>query len=172
MSLTPLFTVSQSPLAPNLVTLEDVSTGSDVAVTQRRAYVQDVNGNYLVQSGVTTDYNQWALATNPISLDLLTQDTAVEITVQWLDVNNTVLYQKTSTFCLAAFNKLFLYELIQQQALNPTIIQDKDYDSNVATFWTTIIGGEQAIESGNDLAASQNCLDRGTYMRQNESKFF
>lgn len=172
MSFTPNFSISQTALNPALVIATDTSTGSDVLITQRRITLQNANGDYLVTDGITTDYNAWALVTNPISLNLLTEDQAVNITVEWLNISNAVLYSKSQNYCLAYFNKQFLYYLIQMQGLTPGIVQDTNYNTNVGVFWTTIIGAVNAVEIGDDIAASQNSLNRGTQMRLAQNYFF
>jgi hypothetical protein len=172
MAFSENFSVSQVALNPALVFISDDSTGTDAAITSRRAYVQTSLGTYLVESGVTTDYNAWALGVSPLELDILSEDTAVSITIQWLNVSNAVLYTKTQSYCLAYYNKQFLYELVQAQALTPNILQDANYNSNVATFWTTIIGAINSVEFGADIAAAQASLNRGTEMRLNQSKYF
>lgn len=91
MPLVPNFTGTQQIGLPSCVYLTDTSTGSDVAITQRRAYIQDVQGNYLVPSGTTTDYVVWSILDTSISIDCLTQDTAPYVLVQWLNVSGTVL---------------------------------------------------------------------------------
>lgn len=173
MPLSPAFTVSQSAETPANVTFEDTSTGSDVAVTQRRIYVTDSNGDYVTPSGTSTDYIAWPLATNPITVqDLLTEDLAVSITVQWLNVSNTVLYEETEVFCLREFNiQNFIY-LIQNQALTPGIVQDTNYFSNLALYWINIEGANTMIVDAADLAGSQNCLNRATEMMNNQLLFF
>lgn len=172
MAISPAFTVAQTGTAPNLVLITDTSTGSDGDITQRRVFVQTATGTYLVSTGTTTDYTQWSYSDASISLDILSTDQAVSITVQWLDVSNAVLYTLTQLYCLAEYNKTFFYYLIQQQALTPSIIQDANYFSNMATLWMNITGAIQAVEIGADISASQNCLDRATYMQNNQQDFF
>ncbi len=170
--LTPAFTISQSALTPNTITATDSSTGSDVAVVKRRIFFQTNLGTYLVTSGDTNDYCDWALANASQSFAVLQQDQALSITTQWLDVSNTVLYTLTQEFCLPQFSKNFFYYLIQQQALTPSILQDTNYFNNMATYWMNITGAIQAIEIGADVSASQNCLDRATYMMNEQQLFF
>ena len=166
------FTVSQTALNPALVIFTDTSTGTDGAITQRRITITDSQNNYIVVSGTTTNYNQWPLATNPISLNLLTTDLAVSIKVDWLSVTNVVLYTLTNQFCLSFFNKAFMYYLAQQESLTPNIVQDTNYYNNKAMFWTTIVSADNAVEIGDDIAASQNQLNVGTNMRLQESLYF
>ena len=172
MALTPAFTIAQSALDVSLIYATDTSTGSDAAVTKRRITFTTSTATTLVESGITTSYNAWALADTTDSWDVLTQDYALSILVQWLDVSNVVLYSSTQTYCLAYYNKQFLYYLVQLNSLTPSILQDTNYNTNVATFWTTIFGATNAVTIGADISASQNCLNRGTAMRLAQSKYF
>lgn len=172
MPLSPAFTISQTVLNPALIIAEDTSTGSDVAITGKRITFTTAYGTTLVESGATTSYNVWATADNPDSFDVLTEDYALSILVQWVNVSGTVLYSSTQSYCLAYYNKQFLYELVQNQALTPGIVQDQNYWSNMAIFHTTIVGAVNAVEIGADIAASQNMLNKGTEMRLNESLYF
>lgn len=173
MALTPAFTVGQSASAPADVVFTDTSTGSDAAVTQRRIYVTDSNGTAVVPSGTSTTYVAWALASNPVTVsDLLTQDIACTITVQWLNSSNTVLYTSTDVFCLREFNiQQFIY-LIQNQALNPAIVQDTSYFNNLCQYWINIVGADTMITEAEDLSGSQACLNRATLMLNDESFYF
>lgn len=170
--MTPSFTVSQSALSPENITLTDTSSDITGSITQRRAFFQTTQGTYLAVSGTTTDYEQWPLANTSQTWAILTTDQALSITVQWLDVSNNVVESLTQVYCLPQFNKQFFYYLIQNQALTPSILQDTNYFSNLATYWMNIVGAVQAVEIGADINASQNCLDRATYMMQNQSLFF
>lgn len=173
MPFSPSFTVGQSLSNPGAVTLTDDSSGSDVLITQRRAYFTDEAGNYIVPSGTTTDYVAWALATNPITINsLLSVDTAVLILIQWLNSSNVVLYESSNEFCLRAYNKQQFVYLIQQQALNPGIVQDTVYYSNLCQYWINIVGANTMTEDAANLSGSQNCLNRATEMLQNESSYF
>jgi hypothetical protein len=172
MALSPAFTISQSALSPSNITATDTSTGSDGAITSRRIYFQTSQGTYLVESGTSTDYEVWSYSDSSETFNVLTTDQALSITVQWLDVSNNVLYSLTQVFCLSEFNQQFFYYLIQQQALTPNIIQDSNYFSNIANYWMNITGAIQAIEIGADVSASQNCLNRATYMMDNQANFF
>ncbi len=170
--MTPSFTVSQSAISPANVTLADTSTSVTGTITQRRAFFQTTSGSYLVQSGTSTDYEQWALADTSDTWDILTTDQAVSIRVDWLNVSNVVVESLTQVYCLPQFNKQFFYYLVQNQALTPGILQDTNYFSNMATYWMNITGAIQAVEIGADINASQNCLDRATNMMNNQSLFF
>lgn len=170
MAITASFSVSQNVIYPNIVIATDTSTGSDVNITSRRIYVQNSVGDYLVPSGTTTDYTQWSYANSSISLDILTSDAAVSITVQWLDVSNVVLYTSTETYCLALYNKQFLYELVQ--GMQPSITLDTNYNPNIANLWVAILSAENAVEVGGDITASQAALDRATFLRLQQNLYF
>lgn len=173
MALSPAFTVAQNPLTPANVLITDTSTGSDGAITQRRVYVTDYDGTYYVPPSTTTNYTQWDYADASINLvQLLTKDTAASIQVDWLDVSDTVLYTLTQQYPLAKFEKQFLYYLVQLQGLTPSVPIDTNYNANVAILWTCVLGGINAVENFDDIAAGQNCFDRGTYMILNQDKFF
>lgn len=172
MSFSPIFSISQTATNPRLIIAEDLSTGSDAAIAGKRITFTTDAPSTLVVSGTTTSYNLWATAENPKSFNVLAQDYALSILVEWVNVSGTTLYSSTQSYCLAYFNKQNFYYLLQQQALAPSIVQDANYYSNLAMYWANIIGAVQAIEIGNDLSASQNCLNRATAMMNSESLNF
>lgn len=174
MAITASIAVSQSALTPNLVTIVDDSTGTDATITKRRIYITNSAGTYLVESGTTTDYEAWDDFPTDLSitLDILTQDTAVHILVQWLTSANAVVTTFEDDYPLSEYNKQFFYELLQQQSLNPGIYQDTTYGSNLQSLWVNITGGIQAIEIASDLSASQQCMDIATNLRLNENYYY
>lgn len=173
MAFSPLFTVSQGAATPADVSFQDVSTGTDAAITQRRIYITDSDGNPVVPSGTTTAYIQWALGTNPITVsDLLPNDLGVYINIQWLNVANVVLYEADNNYCLDQFNRQFFYYLIQQLALAPATLQDTNYASNLELYWVYIIGAENSVEIGDDIAACQNLLNMATNMMNQQNLYF
>lgn len=172
MALTPAFTISQTALNPALILATDTSTGSDVAITQRRIFFQTAYGTYLVVDGTLTDYETWSYADASKTFDVLDKDHSLSITLQWLDAGGNVLYTLTQVYALTEYNKQFLYHLIQLQALTPDAIADKGYFASMATYWMNIIGAIKAIEIGADVAAAQNCLDRATDMKTNQTAYF
>lgn len=172
MAFSPSFSCSQSAASPENVTLTDTSSGSDGSISVRRIYITDSEGNYVVPSGTSTDYIVWPYADTSIELDLLSEDMAVNILVQWLDVSNAVLYSDDNDYCLAAFNQQNFYYLTQQLALNPATLQDTSYSNNLAAYWVAIIGAINAVELAGDLADSQNMLNIATNFLNNQSKYF
>jgi len=172
MPIIPAITVSQSALAPNLITVNDTSTGSDVAITSRRIYFQTSQGTYLVEIGTTTDYEIWSYADSSETFDVLTEDSALSIVVQWLNISNTILYTYTQVYPFSEYNKQFAVYLGDLQATTPGILQDVNYATNMAIFWMYIVYAINMVEIAADISSSQNLFNKGTYMRQNESLFF
>ncbi len=171
MAITPTFSVSQSSITPQSFTVTDTSSGTYDTIVKRRIFVQNAYGVYLTGDG-TVNYTDWDLVDLAITLSLLTEDTAANILVQWLDSSNVVINTINNNYPLSEFGKQFMFYLVQLQGLTPGIYQDTNYSGNLALFWTNIIAGDNAITYGNDLAGSQNCYNRETYMQQNQSLFF
>lgn len=172
MAFSPAFTVAQSAASPAYCTLTDSSSGSDGSITSRKIYITDYAGNPVVPSGTTTAYIVWPYADSTITLNLLTEDLAVQITVNWLDISNATLYTSTNEFCLAAFNQQKFYYLTQQLALNPATLQDSTFSKNLAAYWVAIIGAINAVELAADVANSQNLLNIATNYLNNEQIYF
>lgn len=166
------FSVAQTPANPAYIIITDTSTGSDPNIIGRRITIKDAFGNYIVPSGTTTNYIDWPLLDNPISLNVLTQDTAANIKVEWMYAGPVAQYELNNNYCFSEYNKQFLYYLIQLQAHNYNVIQDNNYWGNVGILWANIIGGINAVQIGDDIAASQACLNRATYMAQNQANYF
>lgn len=178
MALSVEFSTSQTVGNPSVIVLSDDSTGTDAAVTQRRVYLVDAQGNYVVPDGTSTDYVNFpivALSGDEIEIDCLDNDMALNITVQWLNVSNTVLYSKTELCGFTLYNETFYYSLTQAQAsqsVPPNIVQDTNYYNNKMALRTLIDSGNQAITYGDDVTTAQNMYDAATYMVTNEGKFF
>ena len=172
MAFAPAFSVSQSGISPSVVTITDDSTGSDPNIFARRAYFQTATGSYLVTSGNPNTYEPWPLANTSQSFNILNQDYALSILIQWIDINGVVLYRLSQLYCFPQFNKNFFYSIIKLNAITPGDIQDTTYFQNVAQYWMLIVGAMNAIILGADIAASQNLLNRATNMMRNEAYYF
>jgi len=173
MSYSPSFSAAQSAAAPATVVFTDDSTGADAAIVGRRIYVTDNQGNAVVPSGTSTSYIDWPLADNPLTVaNLLPNDLACNVDVQWLDVSDGVLYELDEDYPFVENNKQFYFYLLQQLALYPSTLQDTNYLSNLEQYWAFITGGINAISIGNDISNSQNLINMATEMLQNETKYF
>ncbi len=165
MALTPNFSTSQTKGSPNIIVITDTSTGSDVAITQRRVYLQLDDGSFLVPSGTTTDYIQWSYAESSISIDVLSKDMAINIIVQWLNVSDVVLYTDSELNGLTLYNETFDYQLTQLLAANPLLVNDNNFFTNKSDLRTEIDSGNQAITLADDINAAQLCYNRATDLR-------
>lgn len=175
MPLVPNFTTSQQAGLPSNVIITDASTGSDVAIVSRRVFLVNYAGEYLVADGTTTNYTVWPLAQSSISIDCLDQDTAVQITVNWVDAGGVTLYTKTSLAGFTLYNETFYYSLTQGQAAisQPSyILQDTTYFSNKSKLRVLIDSGNQAVTLGYDITTAQICYDLATDMVSNQNYLF
>lgn len=169
--MTPAFTVSQSAITPANITVTDTSTDVTAGITKRRIYVQDAYGEYLTGDG-SVDYDDWALADSAITLSILTEDTAANIRVDWLNVSNVVIETLNDNYPLSEFGKQFFFQLVAAQGLTPGIYQDSNYAGNLAVFWANIVAGDNAVTYGNDVSGAQNCYNREIEMMNNQSLYF
>jgi hypothetical protein len=172
MPLTPSFKESQILGEPGGIVLKDTSTGLDAAVTARRVYLRLANGTYLRPAGVTTDYVLWPLADTTLSLDVLTADKAVDVTVLWVDTNGLTLYTKTTLCLFTQFTKSFLYNLTQGQTGNPGLVNDNGYWEKKSELFTEVDSALNAVELAADIHGAQACLVRAQKIIANAFTYF
>jgi hypothetical protein len=169
------FTTSQQAGLPSDVIITDTSTGSDGAIVSRRVFLTNYAGEYVVANGTTTNYTVWPLAQSSISIDCLTQDTALTVTVNWVDAGGVTLYTKTSLAGFTLYNETYYYSLTQGQAAvgNPSyILQDNNYFQNKSKLRCLIDSGNQAVTLGYDITSAQECYDLASFMVTNQNNYF
>ncbi len=173
MSFTPAFNVSQS-VDPTSFTINDVSTGSDGAITQRRIYLTTASNTTLVPTGTTTQYINFPLidGASIALVGILPVDYALSITLQWLNVSNAVLYTLTQDYCFTANDEAFYFSLTTLQTSNPGVINNSNYFQNKSLLRLYIDSANQSIAEGNDVYKSQFCLDQAQVMINNSSFYF
>ena len=154
MPLSPNFTASQNSGTPNLIFLTDTSTGSDGTITKRRIYLLQSNGTYLVPTGTATNYIEWALVDVTTSLNVLIQDTALSITVQWLTASNVVVATKTTSFAFTAYNETFYYGLTESQVANANLTASTNWYQTKMILRVELDSAYQAISFASDKACS------------------
>ena len=173
MPLVPDFTALQ---LSNLTSVEvtDTSTGSDGSIASRRIYFQEYNGTYLVPDGTLTSYIPFPLsAGSSIQIDeLLTKAFALNVTVQWLDGSNIVLYQKTLIYGYPAHIKYALYQLTQYQISNNNLLKMRNYREAKLATWDAVLSGDNAISQGSDITNAQRCYDTATYLISHPELFY
>ena len=172
MPLVPNFTASQFSGTPSVITLTDTSTGSDVAITSRRVYLLQANGTFLVPAGTTTDYVVWDLVDTSIDLDVLSQDSALSITVQWMSSTNTIVTSKTISFAFTAYNETFYYGLTESQVANSNLSASTNWYQTKLVLRVEIDSADQAITFASDIYSAQAALNRATYISTNQTLFF
>ena len=172
MPLVPNFTASQYSGTPSVITLTDTSTGSDVTIASRRIYLLQANGTFLVPAGTTTDYIEWDLVDTSIDLDVLSQDSALSITVQWMSGINTVVTSKTISFAFTAYNETFYYGLTESQVANSNLTASVNWYQTKLVLRVELDSADQAITFASDIYSAQAALNRATYISTNQSYFF
>lgn len=178
MPISPNFTATQSGGTPSIFTLTDTSTGTDITITQRRVFLLKADGTYLVPSGTTTNYILWSITNvntrEPLSVDLnvLSEDTALSITVQWLNASNVVVESKTTSFAFTAYGESFYYGLSEQQVANASLAASTDWYENKMKLRVELDSAQQAIQFASDIFTAQSALNRATYLANNANFFF
>jgi hypothetical protein len=172
MPLVPNFTASQYSGTPSVITLTDTSTGSDVTIASRRVYLLQANGTFLVPAGNTTDYIEWDLVDTSVSIDVLSQDSALSITVQWVSGLGTVVTSKTTSFAFTAYNETFYYGLTESQVANSNLTASTNWYQTKLVLRVEIDSADQAITFASDIYSAQAALNRATYISTNQSFFF
>jgi len=166
------FTATQNSGEPSQIVLTDTSTGSDVSITQRRVYLAKSDGTFLVPTGTTTEYIAWSYSDTTITIDALDKDYALEVTVEWLNVTNTVLYVKVSLYGFTLYNETFDYQCSQMLSANQRLANDNNFSQNRTKLRTELDSGNQALTFASDISASQLCYNRATDLRTNSQYFY
>lgn len=172
MAFSENFSANQTLGLPAIINLLDNSTGSDAAITSRRVFLQQYDASYLVPSGTTTNYIPWELSSNTIALNVLSVDTALNITTQWLSVTGVVLYEKTTLYVFTLYNEQFDYGLTSDQSADPLIVNNTEYYNNRIRFRVEIDNAQNAVLVGSDITSSQYSNNRATYIRLNQNLYF
>ena len=172
MSFVPNFETEQFSGTPSSFTIIDTSTGSDPSIAKRRVYLLQANGTFLVPQGTTTDYIEWNLADPTITLNVLTQDSALSITVQWLTSGNTVVTSLTQSFAFTAYNDTFFYGLCQDLVGNSNLSASQDWYQWMLDLRVQLDSAKFAIQFASDIFTAQSALNKATYISTNSSYFF
>ena len=178
MPISPSFTMSQSSGTPNIITVTDTSTGVDTTITSRRIFLLQSDGTYLVPTGTATSYIVWPITNTttrtPLtnSLNVLIQYTALSITVQWLNVSNTVIQTVTNSYAFTAYNETFYYGLTESQVANSNLSASTNWYQTKLVLRVELDSATQAISFASDIFSAQAALNRATYISTNQALFF
>lgn len=168
MPLVPSFTVAPTSNAAALL-LTDTSTGSDVAVVDRKILIFNAAG-----APITGSPFDWPIANASITITPLTADQALNIQIDWNNVSVVALYTKSQLFAAVQYAEQFFYSLTQQQAAttNLNILNDFPYFTNKSKLRVLIDSAIQAITTGADIFSSQFCISIYQQMLNNPNLFF
>ena len=117
----------------------------------------------------------WNIGDASISINCLTQDTALSILVQWLNVSNVVLYSKSLAADFSLYNDQFSFNLTLSQA---TPVPNVNITSNIAylnarmQYYIFLLNAQNAIAFASDTYTAQSNLSSATYMQTNAQFFF
>lgn len=165
------FTTSQNYGDIQSAILTDTST-SLAGITVRLVYFRKADGTYLVPSGTTTDYVVWDIGSNTLTVeDLLDKDYVIEITVKWF-TGSTVTATTTVLTLFDAYTQLFLRQLTQYQAANPSLLSNNNFWTNKQKLRTLIDDAAQAVTYLNDQDAAQYCVNACKQMTDNPTVFY
>lgn len=166
MPIIPSFTaVGTSNPSDALVT--DTSTGSDVAIIDRKIIFTQTDTTSLGASPYDFPVPGASITVSP-----LTQDAALTITMNWLDVDGSVLY---TTSIIQTFNQYglqFLEGLTQDQIADPSIRNDQNFMPNKFEVFTEIQSAINALTVGQSVSAAQSCILRYNAIIANQNKYF
>lgn len=173
MAFTGIFSSAQSI---SDVILTDESTGSDPTITTRHAFFQRSDGSYITPAGSTTDYVDWPIDdVLTLTVDLLTRDYALNITVVWVTPtpDPAGVYTLTLPEFFQYYGRTFLYGLTQeQQVARPKIISWNDYLANKFLLWCYYLEAYNAIYIAGDIVNSQGCLNSAYNMMANQNQYW
>jgi hypothetical protein len=151
---------------PTAIILQDISSGSDGAIVSRSISL------YTVQNTLLVPPIAWPLATNPITINPLTQDIGVNIIITWLNNVGTDLYTLGQIAPFTGFGELFNYGLIQTETSSPGILQDVNYQNYVNTLNNYLINAVKAISVGQNLGNSEAMILKETYLVKNSNLYY
>lgn len=174
MAIVQNFTSGQVTGLPSQIVLTDTSTGTDSAITGRRVYLSDLNGDYYVESGTTTDYELWVdfPTTTTITLDVLTADKALNVRVDWVNSVGVVLYTLTTLTLFYMYARVYRIALIKAQSSRPKLIDSANFYYNTMRLNSSIKEAIISIEDMNDISSAQAALSRAKQLIDNPSYFY
>jgi hypothetical protein len=174
MPFTPAFTCAQNIQAPSTLVVADTSIGTDGNITTRKVYITTANNTYLTASGQSTAiaFTQWDEPSAVLNLNILDQDYALNIRVDWCDVGGNVLYSSYNLFCFTLYSEQFYYTLTQLQSTGNRNINDTNYYNNKQQLRIYIDSAKNAVQYASDIYGSQEQLNSAIYMIDNQNKFF
>ena len=176
MALSVNFTTSQTLGLSTKITLADTTTGTDspLLVVSRRVYLTDKDGETYVEDGTTTAYEVWDgyPGTTTITLDVLTQDRALNVRVDWVDSGGVALYTKTILQDYTLYAKTLYINSIKAQSSNNSLKNHANFYYNIIKLLVSIKEADDSVTLLDDISSSQAALNRAKKIVDSPSYFY
>jgi hypothetical protein len=166
MPLVPSFTITPLSDGASFI-VQDTSTGSDVAITDRKILIYTPANNLLVSA---IDFP--LSVGSSITISPLTKDYALNVQVQWVNSIGVALYTFSLIWAFVQYALLFLESLTQTQISNPNIANDTNFMGNKYRVFTEVQSALNAINTGESLSAAQSCILRYQNYITNQNLYF
>ena len=166
MSFAPSFSALQQLGTPSVITFIDTSAGSDVLIVSRRITLLKADGTNLYQA------SNWLIADISKSVDVLTKDYGLYVTVDWLSSSGSVLYSKYYAMTFVAYSSIFLSRLTQQEMALPNVTGGANYWENKAKLILLVDNAQKATSKGNDYKKAQVFLNKAFQLMNNQNVNF
>jgi len=163
------YSISQG-LDPTSFTLTDTSTGSDSNLTTRTISLFQANGSLLGGSVIPWPYSD---GSTKVLTDYLPKDYALNIVVDWISSSPIPgsAYIKSAYYGFTGNTNNFIYNLIQNIAAQPSLLNDNGYYEYLSRLQTEVDSTSLAISFA-DLFNAQSALDRAYYIITKQQFFF
>lgn len=172
MAFTPDFTTAQLAGTLTSFTITDTSTGDESAITDRFIYLRKYDGTYLVPNGTTTDFIEWPMADDTLTIeDILDKDYCLDITVVFLS-GSTIADTKIILTLFTGYGDVFLRKLTQAVAANRELINRANYWVNKNKVRVLYDDAAQGTSFLNDQTIATFCLDEAKKLTDKIQTFF
>lgn len=149
------------------IILTDTSTGSDGNISSRSIALYTA-ANVLLVPPIS-----WAYPSpNPITINPLTTDIALNIIVTWLSAGGAVLYTASQIAAFTGFGENFNYNLIQTETSSPGILQDVNYQNYVSTLNNYLTNAVKAISIGQSIGNAQAMILKENALVTNSNLYY
>lgn len=166
--------VQSAPNSNQNLVFTDTSVGSDTNITDRQIRTYNAAGNLVLPAGNTLGYIDWPLPlATPLTVNLLPNDMALAITVNWLSSSpiGGSTYVATILYGFTGYSDAFMYQLIENLSANPALRNDANWSYYFSRGQDDIDSVIRSI-ANNSIVNAQENLDDMQYIISNAAKFF